>query len=137
MVVDELRKLQQEGPSSQEVLAIRQALKDTHARNLSGAASNSYWLFYVLEAYKGKRLGRALGAQHLRDSVEEVVWAASHGYADNVDRIDVTCLKAVFAEHFRLDNYVHLVLKPGVSAQDGVTSDTNLAGEAPKNTSRI
>merc|ERR1719329_1643846 len=62
-VMQELRLLCEAGPSEEEASAVRQALADTHSKNLASSSSNSYWLFYLCEAYKGEMLRLAKAGQ--------------------------------------------------------------------------
>eukprot|EP00928_Gymnodinium_smaydae_P088482 TRINITY_DN72564_c0_g1_i1.p1 TRINITY_DN72564_c0_g1~~TRINITY_DN72564_c0_g1_i1.p1 ORF type:complete len:1068 (+),score=165.84 TRINITY_DN72564_c0_g1_i1:39-3206(+) len=147
-VLREVRELQEAGPSAAEAGAVASALTDTQDRHLKGTSANSYWLFYLLEAYKGERLRQAFGVQEAMHSeasarapspcdssrVEATARAASLGYAERVRAI-VTQerLRVTFVETLSLANYVQLVLEPpssdDASSRDPPATDDNVDGK--------
>lgn len=132
----ELRKLQDAGPSAEEAANVGNALADTHARNLAGTSANSYWLFYVLDAYKGERLRCVKTANPSArldaSAVEKSVWTASHGRTALISAVTTSeRLRSTFRSYFNLDNYVHLVLEPDTTpttvSHDGNDVDVPLS----------
>ncbi|CAK0813700.1 unnamed protein product [Prorocentrum cordatum] len=89
---------------------------------MAGPAASSYWMFYLLDAYKAERLRRAKEAcgsavepaSPDAHAVEDDARAASRCRADLIAAAATPeRLRSAFGRHFQLDNYVHLVLQPG------------------------
>jgi len=112
--MEELRLLRVSGPTDEEASAVTGALVDTHSRNLAGKSAGSYWLFYLLDAYKGERLRQAEAPRPLdRCRVEADAWAASHGRAERIAlAASREQLHHTFQKYFQLENHVKVSLEP-------------------------
>merc|ERR1711972_743209 len=100
------KDLQVTGPTEEGTSSVAKALVETHSRNLAGTSANSYWLFYILDAYKGERLRQARKGLFVApdtQAVEKDVSAASHDRAAVLAAISTSeRLRSTFNEYFNL-----------------------------------
>mmetsp|Transcript_104112 Transcript_104112/g.299881 ORF Transcript_104112/g.299881 Transcript_104112/m.299881 type:complete len:361 (-) Transcript_104112:338-1420(-) len=138
MLKAELEKFKAEGASVEEVEAVKSILTERHQLALD---NNSYWIFYILDAYKAYKADRAfhegrgegVGRDGRLPSRAEFVdnEAASHStdrVAIHIEPLDPEVVRSTVTEVFPLEGSLSLTLLPEVSPEVTVAEEPGAEG---------
>lgn len=92
VVFDGIRKLQQEGPSIEDLAAVQETLRRSRETNLE---SNSYWISQLTTRYQ-------------QGDDPSLIW----GYLETIDALTPAMIAESARRHFDFENYVRVSLFP-------------------------